>query len=151
MAIKTWIWCALLLGGAMSYGLLEWSVDDWTRDFFATSAATSLGASEPNLQPITTAPTQDAAQRAVMKSVESLEGWEFVALEDQMGDRILRLTRTSPYLKIVDDVVVTITNHEDAIVIAATSQSRSAFGDFGRNPRNIKELFHAIRVSLWKD
>lgn len=135
----------------MSYGLLEWSVDDWTRDFFATSAATSPVASEPNLQPITTAPTQDAAQRAVMKAVEELEGWEFIELEDQMGDRIMRLTRTSPYLHAVDDVMVKITNHEDAIVIAATSQSRSEFGDFGRNPRNIKELFKAVRASLWRD
>lgn len=151
MAMRTWIWGSLLLMGAAGYGLIEWVVDDWNRDFFANTAATSNVSNEVDLQPITSAPTPDAAQRAVLRAVSSLEGWEYVEFEDQQGDRLLRLTRTSPYLKLVDDILVTITNREDIVVIAATSASRSSWGDLGRNPRNIKQLFQAIRDSLWRD
>jgi uncharacterized protein (DUF1499 family) len=151
MSIRTWIWGSLLLVGAASYGLLEWSVDDWSRDFIATAAATSSATSEVDLQPINSDRTTDAAQRAVLKAVENLDGWEYVDLEDQMADRILHLRRTSPYLKIVDDVTVTISIHEDSVIIAATSKSRSTWGDFGRNTRNIKQLFKAVRSNLWTE
>jgi Protein of unknown function (DUF1499) len=148
---KRWTWAVLLILGVATYGLLEWTVEDWTRDFSHNSASTDNNSADPDLLPVTSAPTADAAERAIIDATLSLKGWEFGDMKDQQGNRVFRLTRNYPFLGIADDVTVTVTNVEDTVVIQATSESRSSWGDLGRNPRNLKVFLRKVRELLWKE
>jgi hypothetical protein len=151
MLKSRWTWPLILLTAGATYGLLEWQVDDWNRDFTATSAATEYGAIDPELQPVMMAHTVEEAERAVLNATLSLKGWEYGEVAELQGVRTLYFTRTSPYLQIVDDVTVTIANVEDSVMISAASVSRSPWGDLGRNPRNLKALLRKVREILWAE
>jgi uncharacterized protein (DUF1499 family) len=151
MKTKRWAWAICLVVGLAAYAALEWTIDDWNRDLVVNSAATSVFASDSELLPVTMADTVDAAERAVLSSVLSLDGYEFSDSEEANGARILHLTHTSPLLKAIDDITVSITNDEDTVVIHAFSESRSPWGDLGRNPRNLKKLLGKIREILWAE
>jgi uncharacterized protein (DUF1499 family) len=144
-----WIGPLILLTGGAAYSLLEWQIDDWNRDFTATSAATEYGAADTELQPVAMADSVEQAERAVLNATLSLQGWEYDQGVDEMGARKLRFTRTCPYLRVIDDVTVTIVSRDDEVVISASSESRSPWGDLGRNPRNLKQLMRKVREILW--
>lgn len=146
-----WVWPLILLTGGATYGLLEWQVDDWNRDFTGTFAATEYGAADPELQPVLMADTIEEAEHAILNASLSLEGWEYSNACDEMGARKLQFTRTCPYLQVIDDVTVTIFSRDDEVVISATSESRSPWGDLGRNPRNLKQLLRKVRETLWTE
>lgn len=150
--MKRGIWALLLVVAVAIYGLLEWTVDDWSRDLFANSANTNYTARDLELRPITEAPTVDAAERAVLNAALSLKGWELVsAADEQSGGRIITYTCIDPYFGITDDITVTIVNGEEAVVIDGVSKSRSTWGDLGRNPRNLKSLLNNVRRNLWHE
>jgi uncharacterized protein (DUF1499 family) len=149
--LKRGIWALLLFVAVAIYGLLEWTIDDWNRDLSSNSAATDFNANDPDLRPVTSAPTVDAAELAVMNAALSLKGWELVEAADDQTGRSIKLTCNNPYFGFVDDIMVTIALGEDGVVIHATSQSRSAWGDLGRNPRNLKQLLNQVRQNLWRE
>ena len=129
---------AAALGGSML-------VLDWKRDFTTNVAETSPDADDERLRPLVIPLARDAAVAAVEAAAASLPRWSYLGRTD--GDRSVRLafTRTTRVFRFVDDVTVRIETAGDASLVNVRSASRLGTGDLGQNPRNIAELFRAIR------
>ncbi|QDV41549.1 hypothetical protein Enr13x_13920 [Stieleria neptunia] len=128
-------------------------VDDWGRDWTQNRARLDPAATRPGLRPVQLDGTvQDAAER-IRQWTETNSKWDWVS-EDQAGDDRLtiKLTRTTPLMRFVDDIDVELTANPDGqaptrpgVIVNATSQSRVGKGDLGQNPRNLIELTTALR------
>jgi len=127
-------------------GVLMILVEDWSRDLTHNSAETSDTAEDPNQRPL-------LIQRSVGESIElvehaahTLERWEVTGREQEGDVQILRLVRTTPLLRFKDDITVRVEPTAEGARVSAKSKSRVGKGDFGQNPRNLRELFEAIHT-----
>lgn len=118
---------------------------DWKRDFTTNVAETSPDGPDERLRPLVLPLPRDAAETVVMAAAASLPRWSYVDRAEE--DRVVRLafTRTTRVFRFVDDVTVRIETRGDSSVIHTRSASRVGNADLGQNPRNIAELFRAIR------
>ena len=127
-------------------------IDNWQRDWSTNFAETSVSAADPDLRPLTLNQRKTEVAKEILRWAETQRAWRVVT-EDTAGDSIqLHLTRTTPILRMVDDVHVTIVDErpegsvdDDWSIVTATSQSRVGKGDLGQNPRNLKELCRTLR------
>jgi uncharacterized protein (DUF1499 family) len=103
-------------------------------------AVTTDGAADPWLRPhvYPLSPIQSA--HAVVDAIDSLPRWEVVAGRDG----VIWATRRSAVFHFVDDVYLLLLPAHDSTAIFARSASRSAIIDWGRNRRNLGELWKAL-------
>lgn len=137
-----WILLAII---AVPFLLLVAQVDNWQRDLSQNRAETSTTASDPRLRPLHIRQPLPVVQNAVDSAIATLSKWESSGTWE---NGTLKLTRTTPWLGFVDDIRIRLNQEDDAVVVNATSQSRFGKGDLGQNPRNIDELFQAIRRQM---
>ena len=127
--------------------VLMWlRVDDWSRDFSTNVATTS---ESTDLKPLRLAITVDEAAGRLKERVAGLSHWVWVD-QSRTAESIVvvNLVRQTTLFRFKDDVQVSIspdTGAASGVVLNAVSRSRVGQGDLGQNPRNIKELFAAMR------
>ncbi len=133
------------------FGLAALQIDDWSRDLSINRAATSASHSNLLLRslelPVAPANVRDAITRFVERSA----AWSFGRpmngehLDGPPTDMPVRLVHVSRLFQFADDVEVFLRPTEIGTLVDVVSQSRFGKGDFGQNPRNIRELLLALR------
>ena len=131
---------------AIVLALILFRVDDWSRDFSTNVATTS---ESTDLKPLRLAISADEAAERLKQRVGNLSHWVWVdQTRSPAGVVVVTLVRQTTLFRFKDDVQVTISPDAEAAlgaVLNAVSRSRIGKGDLGQNPRNIKELFAALR------
>lgn len=122
-------------------------VDDWSRDLGTNVAATAADAADPLLRPLEVQRSLAQAVALVESTASQLPRWE-VAARRSLADGVeVRLVRATRWLRFEDDVTVTIRDLGAVREVSAVSRSRVGKGDLGQNPRNLRELFAALRAA----
>ena len=121
-------------------------VFDWKRDFTTNVAETAADADDPRLRPLVIAGTPENTAAAVTDAAASLRRWAYVGRTTDGSVLQLAFTRSTRLFRFVDDVTVRIEARGDTSIVHARSASRVGKGDWGQNPRNIAELFAAVRA-----
>lgn len=120
-------------------------VDDWGRDLTTNVAATARDAADPLLRPLELQRSLPQAVELVEATATRLPRWQVMERRPLPDGVELRLVRTTRWLRFKDDVTVTIRDLGTVREVSAVSASRVGQGDLGQNPRNLKELFAALR------
>lgn len=142
---KMIVWISLLVALAI-FASIALRIDDWGRDWTQNTASTDANSPREGLRPV----VLDASAEAVIEKIhawaDSDSRWQVVG-EDTLDSSVtLKLTRTTPIMRFVDDVEVTITNQDQGgVIVNATSRSRVGKGDLGQNPRNLIELTSMLK------
>ncbi|MDH4045445.1 MAG: DUF1499 domain-containing protein [Gemmatimonadota bacterium] len=120
---------------------------DWRRDLTTNVAETSPDAVDSLLRPLPVSAPLEEATALVIGAVQNLPRWALVSRTDGQDGVRLAFTRTTRLFRFVDDVTVWIDDRGDDRLIRARSASRVGSADLGQNPRNLRELFTAVRAS----
>lgn len=148
------------LGGSLlvvvlaALAILLSQVEDWNRDLSINWASTSDNSPDQRLQNIESDKPRAELVATVKEAAASLKNWQFVEEQGgsgaaKMGVTELHLVRSTKLMRFKDDVHVKLTTGEEGkTIISAESRSRVGKGDLGQNPRNLRELFAAIRARL---
>ena len=119
-------------------------IDNWQRDLTTNFAETDFAAEDAGLHPLTLDRPRDEIADLLTDWAASQANWQKVASEKGPDRTKMHFTRTTRFLRFIDDVHVTITANSlpdgEGCTINATSQSRIGKGDLGQNPRNLKAL-----------
>ena len=122
-------------------------IDDWGRDWTQNTASLEPDAPRPGLRPVELDSNVEAVIDQIRLWTETDAMWDLVSVgPDDETPQTLELTRTTPIMRFVDDIQVTIQKKPPGgVIVSATSQSRAGKGDLGQNPRNLIELTSALR------
>jgi len=126
-------------------------VDDWSRDLSTNRAATSTGNSDLLLRSLELPASPAEVRDAVIQFVEQRAAWALgnkVTGKNSRGaerEASVPLVRTSRLFRFADDLQIFLQPIETGTLVDVVSQSRVGNGDFGQNPRNIRELMLALR------
>ena len=112
-----------------------------TTNFAETDPAHALF----SLRPLTSEGGLGEVASVVRAAVERLPRWQLAGEGGRADSVTLRCVRTTRWFRFKDDVVIRIEDQGAERVVSVTSSSRVGIGDLGQNPRNIKELFAALR------
>jgi len=124
-------------------------VDDWSRDLTTNFAATAADHDDPWLRPLVTQQSSKQVVAAVQQFAQQKPLWSFAGQQQGAeGTTMLRLVRTTGVLRFRDDITVTLQPSSRGLQIWAESRSRIGNGDFGQNPRNLRELMIALNAAL---
>lgn len=140
-------WIALAVTAAFIASILL-RIDDWGRDWNHNSATLEPDARRAELRPVRLDCSADEAAGRIQNWADSDPRWDVVSQSAGQSDEHsvrMKLTRTTTFMRFVDDVEVEIDADGDGVVITARSQSRVGKGDLGQNPRNLIELTKALR------
>ncbi len=129
-------------------------VDDWSRDLDQNRASTST-TGENAIAPMTVSESSTSKVESLIKeAISDLPKWKFIDsnIEESGSTESpeINLTRTTSLFQFVDDVQIKLEISDGNTILNVTSQSRVGKGDLGQNPRNIKELFSAIKEHVEK-
>ena len=140
-------WIALGITLAI-FALIALRIDDWGRDWTQNTAELDANAERVGLRPVERREGFDETTALILDWVDSSPRLQLVSQSDT-GKRPVRLhlTRTTPLMRFVDDIEVTIQQNPDAegVIVFASSRSRVGKGDLGQNPRNLIELTTMLR------
>ncbi|KAA5542096.1 DUF1499 domain-containing protein [Roseiconus nitratireducens] len=140
-------WIALILT-ALILASVAWRIDDWGRDFVQNTAELEPDAQRPELRPVELNRSLDQASRDVQAWAEQQANWQWISTDSSptRSETTVKLTRTTPVFKFVDDITVTLRpiDGEEKVQLRARSQSRVGKGDLGQNPRNLIELVRGL-------
>ena len=138
------LWVLAIVAAASA--LMLFRIDNWSRDFTTNVATTS---ESTDLKPLRLAISADEAAERLKQRIANLAHWTWVdQTRSQEGEINVTLVRQTTLFRFKDDVQVSISpeaNSAPRVVLNVTSRSRVGKGDLGQNPRNIKELFAAMR------
>jgi len=141
---KAMFWILAIVAAVSA--LMLFRIDNWSRDFTTNVATTS---ESTDLKPLRLAITTDEAAERLKQRTADLSHWVWVdQTQSAEGVVVVNLVRQTMLFRFKDDVQVSISPAIDAapgVVLNAVSRSRVGQGDLGQNPRNIKELFAAMR------
>lgn len=146
-AIRLWllipaiVLIVLLLIGIV---ILALTVEDWNRDLSTNQAATSPDHPDASLRCVVLPLEIDATAELVQSRAKNLPGWS-VANTSTNPANVIRLERTTRWLRFVDDITVELKTVDGGTRVSVSSRSRVGKGDLGQNPRNIRELLKAIQ------
>lgn len=134
------IFLVMILAGAI---LMALTVDDWNRDLSTNQAATSPDHPDAQMRCLILPLEIDDAAALVRRRASGLSGWSIAPTSSP--NHVIRLERTTRWLRFVDDITVTLTTVDGGTRVSITSRSRIGKGDLGQNPRNIRELLRAVQ------
>lgn len=145
-----WLGTIALIATAIVVAKILLSVDDWSRDWTRNTAELSSDSADESLRPVRRSESLADAQAAVEAFVSQSPGWDLASVVQGPEGTKFHLTRTTRWMRFVDDVKVYLNSETSAAgdvvtVITATSQSRVGKGDLGQNPRNLRELAKFLR------
>ncbi|MBX3413480.1 MAG: DUF1499 domain-containing protein [Pirellulales bacterium] len=127
-------------------GTLFILVEDWSRDLTTNTAETSETSDDPLLRPMLLhRPVAESAD-LVEHAVHTLVRWEIAGRDQEGNTVVVRLVRTTALWRFKDDITVRLEPVAEGTRVSARSQSRVGKGDLGQNPRNLRELFEALRT-----
>jgi uncharacterized protein (DUF1499 family) len=110
-------------------GFIRWFTKNW---------ANTTEPTHRDLGPL----TLSRSPSEVVQRLQSLTGrWKVIAADGAT----VRLTRTTPVCRFVDDLTLTLTPAANGTLVHAESRSRVGVGDLGQNRRNILELWTLLR------
>ena len=135
--------CALLLLALVISLVVQ--IDDWSRDLTTNYAATSADADDPLLRTWECAQPPEKVEQVIADFVLQNSAWNFADSSKEFGVLRLSLTRTTRFLRFVDDVQIILQTSDNGTQVDITSRSRLGKGDLGQNPRNIRELMQALQ------
>ena len=115
-------------------------IDNWQRDLFTNEAATSVDADDYWMRPLTVELSLEESEQLIMTATKRLSRWNFESRLEEADSVVLEFTRSTRFIRFVDDIIVRLSWTEVGIEIDIESRSRVGKGDLGQNPRNIKEL-----------
>ncbi len=142
----TWILVALI---AIPLIVLFFTIDDWSRDLTTNVAETSVDAADTGLRPLATTSTFDQVSDAAEAIGRTQTDWEFVDAKPSATGGVIRLVHMTRLLRFRDDVTLAIdTDADGQSMIHMRSASRIGKGDFGQNPRNIRQLRRLLKEKL---
>lgn len=95
----------------------------------------------PDLEPIRVAGTPDAVYRRCVAAAEKL-GWKLTMQDAATGT--FEAIAVSRIFHFVDDIVVRVSEHGDAVVVDVRSKSRVGKGDMGANAARIRAFRSAL-------
>jgi len=141
----TWLLAAGALIAVAGIASVAVQVEDWGRDLSTNVARTSPEASDSLLRPLQSRAGIEQVAAAVRDAVSGLPRWRLA--EEQRADSslVLRCERRTRLFRFIDDVEVLIEQQGAVTIVSAVSRSRVGRGDLGQNPRNIRQLFSALR------
>jgi uncharacterized protein (DUF1499 family) len=146
MLLLIYICCGLIVM-VLSVGILAllMQVENWQRDLTTNYAVTSADAADARLRPIDSplAPAELAAQTVAAAS--RLPGWRLLEQSAAAGRIDLHFVRTTAVMRFQDDIRVHVVPREVGSHLTAESRSRIGKGDFGQNPRNLREMLDQLR------
>jgi uncharacterized protein (DUF1499 family) len=149
---KTLMWLLTVLGVLVAGALLclVWLVDDWGRDLSTNWATTDAEAGDALLRPLRLAAPADEVVAAIRDWVDTQSHWAVVDQQPTGDVTVLHLVRTTRLMRYRDDITVRVQKLEggDETLVTAESRSRVGRGDFGQNPRNLKEILGSLRQAL---
>jgi len=122
-------------------------IDDWKRDLTTNQASLEAAAADELLRPplLPFAPTEVADQ--ILAWADTQGKWKIVSRAEVDGGVEMKLTRTTGIMRFTDDIHVVLQSEGGGTRVEAESKSRIGKGDFGQNPRNLKELVgHLIQA-----
>ena len=119
-------------------------IDNWQRDWTTNTARLDPLADDPDLRPATLNVTPDQASELLRQWVESESSWTVVKAQETETAINIQLTRTTRFLRFVDDIDVRLIADGGTTRVEAKSESRFGKGDLGQNPRNLKELVRGL-------
>ena len=137
-----------LIGVGVLLSLFALSIDDWGRDFTGTFAEISDDARQDDLRPFASRRSADELTQAVRWAAVRIKNWEYVGDTQVDETTTLLFVRTSRILRFKDDIIVRVEDRGAERVVTAASKSRSALGDLGRNPRNLRRLLIELQDVL---
>ena len=140
-----------IVGLAALLLVLALQIDDFSRDFTGNHA--EVAADDPGrgeLRPLTSERSLDELVVAVHWAARRIGGFEHVGDSFQDDAATVLFSKTSPFLRLEDDVMVTIVDRGSERRVTASSATRDPLpiGDLGRNPRNLRRLFTELRDVL---
>ena len=91
----------------------------------------------PDIQPIETDASADAAYRTALAAVEAL-GWEVMGQNAQR--RVIEAVDTTPVFGFQDDVIIRVTANSNGSRVDVRSQSRIGLGDAGVNAQRVRRF-----------
>jgi uncharacterized protein (DUF1499 family) len=101
----------------------------------------------PDIQPRDYRFSADRVLSAASESVEALERFEVVSVDEEAG--VVAATADTPSGRFTDDITVRVeANGDGGAIVFVRSQSRVGKGDFGQNARNIEALQQAMDTNL---
>lgn len=119
------------------------TVDDWNRDLSTNQAATSPDHPDTRMRCLVLPLEIGDAAELVRSRASGLSGWSIAS--NSSPNHVIRLERTTRWLRFVDDITVTLTTVDGGTRVSISSRSRIGKGDLGQNPRNIRELLRAVQ------
>jgi uncharacterized protein (DUF1499 family) len=122
-------------------------VDDWRRDLTTNVAATAPEAADSLLRPLELTPPVGEVAQLIEAAAAGLRGWQLLEQVSSPDGVELRFVRTTRWLRFKDDIVVRVHDRGLMREVTAVSASRVGRGDLGQNPRNLRELFSALRAT----
>ena len=135
------LWLTLLIIAVPVVYLASY-IDNWERDLSTNHAATADQSADQRLRPLLLTLPVEKAKALISQTIESLPNW---TIEETWHPDQLHATRRTSLWGFVDDIHITVSTVENKTRVDAESQSRVGKGDLGQNPRNIDQLFQAIR------
>jgi uncharacterized protein (DUF1499 family) len=127
---------------------LWFSIDDWRRDFTHNHAATSPTAADAALRPIETDRPASELPTLVAAAARQIPRWHLSEQQPEGNGTAMHFIRTTRMWHFKDDIWIRIMPRGAGSEISGESQSRLGKGDFGQNPRNLKEILTAVRRLL---
>lgn len=127
-------------------GVLLFLVEDWSRDLTQNTAETSDTAEDPLQRPMLLHRSVQESDELVEHAVHTLVRWELTGRETDGDAVVIHLVRTTALWHFKDDITVRVEPVDEGSRVTAKSQSRVGRGDLGQNPRNLRELFEALRT-----
>lgn len=119
-------------------------LDNWKRDLTTNYARLDDNSPDPSLRPVVISLPADEVADRIETWVTTMPNWSVESRQRNADHLLLHLTRRTRVLRFVDDIHVRLSEVQDKTRVDAESQSRVGVGDFGQNPRNLRELTHAL-------
>jgi len=100
----------------------------------------------PEIRPRRYSAPPETVFGAVREVVEVRDNWEIV--EADADEWRLAFEATTPVMKFVDDVTVSVDEKDGVSVVHVHSASRVGQGDMGKNASRVRELFEQLDTAI---
>jgi uncharacterized protein (DUF1499 family) len=120
-------------------------IENWKRDLTTNYAKLDSQSDDPSLRPISVPMSPQEAAEVIVSWASTQPRWEVIEQPSSDTPIGIHLVHKTRLLRFTDDIRVTLVPIDAGQTrVEAESQSRIGKGDFGQNPRNLRELLSAF-------
>lgn len=154
---------AVLAALVLALVVVAMGLENWKRDLTTNVATTDAAAQDRRMRPLKTISDGEHVREALVGLVMSEDQWELPKttkplpvksrlrsiIDPPLPDNITHVVHKTRVMGFRDDVWVVIEPRSGGgSRVHVHSQSRIGVGDFGQNPRNIRDLLAGLRQRL---